>query len=109
MSRTDTIELQEVSPKGATKISVEPLHRQHGEASNGEQSNVDPQDGQDDAGSNNPEQEMVVYPSGAKLILTIIALALTIFLVALDSSIIAQAIPSITKQFGSIASITVSE
>jgi MFS family permease len=45
------------------------------------------------------------YPTGAKLVLTIIALSLSIFLVALDSTIVATAIPSITSDFKSVKNI----
>jgi MFS family permease len=46
-----------------------------------------------------------LYPSGAKLVLLTVSLVLSILLAALDSTIIATAIPSITDQFGSIANI----
>ena len=51
------------------------------------------------------EVEAIDYPSGAKLITITIGLALSIFLAALDSTILSTAIPSITDQFGSIANI----
>ena len=47
------------------------------------------------------------YPSGARFILTVLALALTIFLAALDGTIVAVAIPSITHHFDSIANVAV--
>ncbi|KUL83867.1 hypothetical protein ZTR_06584 [Talaromyces verruculosus] len=42
------------------------------------------------------------YPSGPKLFLIILALCLSVFLMALDNSIIATAIPKITDQFNSL-------
>ncbi|EEA27854.1 hypothetical protein EYB25_001178 [Talaromyces marneffei] len=42
------------------------------------------------------------YPSGLNLFLIILALCLTVFLMALDNSIIATAIPKITDQFNSL-------
>lgn len=45
------------------------------------------------------------YPRGARLVLITIGLVLSIFITALDSTIIATAIPSITTQFGSISNI----
>jgi MFS family permease len=45
------------------------------------------------------------YPGGIKLVLITIGLVLSIFLSALDSTIIATAIPSITDEFGSISNI----
>ena len=43
--------------------------------------------------------EDIVYPSGFKLFATMIALCFAVFLVALDNTIIATAIPRITDQF----------
>ncbi|KAF2114565.1 MFS gliotoxin efflux transporter glia [Lophiotrema nucula] len=45
------------------------------------------------------------YPSGIKLILITIGLVLSIFLSALDTTILATAIPRITDEFGSIGNI----
>ncbi|KAF2170430.1 hypothetical protein M409DRAFT_51473 [Zasmidium cellare ATCC 36951] len=45
------------------------------------------------------------YPSKWKLVTITIGLCLSIFLAALDSTIIAQAIPALTDQFGSISNI----
>ena len=45
------------------------------------------------------------YPSGPKLIAITTGLVLSIFLAALDSTIIATAIPSITDEFGTIRNI----
>ncbi|KAE8407334.1 putative efflux pump antibiotic resistance protein [Aspergillus pseudonomiae] len=45
------------------------------------------------------------YPSGLKLALVFWALCLTVFLVALDQTIIATAIPTITSQFHSVEDI----
>lgn len=44
-------------------------------------------------------ESQIVYPTGLKLALIIIALAFAVFLVALDNTIIATAIPRITDQF----------
>lgn len=44
----------------------------------------------------------VVYPTGLKLFLISIALCLSVFLVALDNTIIATAIPKITDRFQSL-------
>ncbi|KAJ7764904.1 major facilitator superfamily domain-containing protein [Mycena metata] len=46
-------------------------------------------------------EDAVVYPEGLKLFLITLALCLSVFLVALDSTIIATAIPKITDQFNS--------
>jgi hypothetical protein len=51
-----------------------------------------------------PEEE-VVYPGGLKLVVIIVALALAVFLVALDQTIIATAIPRITDHFNSVSDI----
>ncbi|KAF7290398.1 Major facilitator superfamily transporter [Mycena chlorophos] len=44
----------------------------------------------------------IVYPQGLKLALITVALCLAVFLVALDNTIIATAIPKITAQFNSL-------
>ncbi|KAK5704814.1 hypothetical protein LTR17_021578 [Elasticomyces elasticus] len=44
----------------------------------------------------------ISYPSGSKLVLILTATALSIFLVALDTTIVATAIPQITDDFGSL-------
>lgn len=46
-----------------------------------------------------------VYPSGARLVLVIIGLWLSMFLGALDSTILAQAIPSITETFSGLTNV----
>ena len=45
------------------------------------------------------------YPKGIRLVLLVVAICLAAFLVALDSTIIATAIPRITDQFGSVEDI----
>jgi predicted MFS family arabinose efflux permease len=45
------------------------------------------------------------YPSGVRLIFIIIGLVLSMFLAALDQTILATAIPSITDEFGNISNI----
>ncbi|KAJ7082694.1 major facilitator superfamily domain-containing protein [Mycena belliarum] len=51
------------------------------------------------------EEDAVEYPEGIKLLLVTIALCLSVFLVALDNTIIATAIPKITDQFQSLDDI----
>ncbi|KAJ5097754.1 MFS transporter [Penicillium angulare] len=51
------------------------------------------------------EPETPDYPSGLKLAFIFVALCLTVFLVALDQTIIATAIPTITSQFHSVEDI----
>ncbi|KAJ5139220.1 cytochrome P450 oxidoreductase [Penicillium bovifimosum] len=45
------------------------------------------------------------YPAGMKLVLPVLALVVSIFLVALDMSIVATAIPRITQEFNSLDDI----
>ena len=49
--------------------------------------------------------EGIEYPTGIKLALITIALCLSVFLMALDNTIIATAIPSITNQFHSLPDV----
>jgi len=53
-------------------------------------------------GSGQSGEDETVYPSGVKLLLITVALALSIFCVALDNTIIATAIPKITDDFQAI-------
>ncbi|KAJ7626965.1 putative MFS multidrug transporter [Roridomyces roridus] len=50
-------------------------------------------------------EDAVDYPSGLKLALICVALCLSVFLVALDNTIIATAIPKITDHFGSLEDV----
>lgn len=50
-------------------------------------------------------EDGVEYPTGLKLGLIMIALCLSVFLMALDNSIIATAIPKITDQFNSLQDV----
>ncbi|KAF7309754.1 Major facilitator superfamily transporter [Mycena indigotica] len=50
-------------------------------------------------------EDTITYPEGLKLALITIALCLSVFLVALDNTIIATAIPKITTQFNSLDDI----
>lgn len=52
--------------------------------------------------------EGIEYPTGMKLGLISMALCLSVFLMALDNSIIATAIPKITDQFHSLPDVGVS-
>ncbi|RAL67730.1 hypothetical protein DID88_008464 [Monilinia fructigena] len=54
---------------------------------------------------NELDGEEAVYPHGLKLVVILAALCLAVFLVALDQTIIATAIPKITDQFNSIQDI----
>lgn len=47
----------------------------------------------------------ITYPKNYRLVVTTIGLILSVFLAALNSTILATAIPSITSQFGSISNI----
>ncbi|KUI69640.1 Putative HC-toxin efflux carrier TOXA [Cytospora mali] len=51
------------------------------------------------------EEHEVVYPKGATRILIIVSLCLSVFLVALDQTIIAPALGAITAQFSSVKDI----
>lgn len=46
-----------------------------------------------------------VYPHGARLVLTGIALCMSIFLVALDGTIVSTAIPTIADEFNSLSDV----
>lgn len=48
----------------------------------------------------------IAYPTGAKLSLITLALCLSVFLMALDNTIIATAIPKITDEFKSLPDVS---
>ena len=50
-------------------------------------------------------EDEIEYPSGVKLFVISIALCLSVFLVALDNTIIATAIPKITDRFNSLGDV----
>jgi hypothetical protein len=52
-----------------------------------------------------PEDEEIIYPTGLVLAAIVLALCLAVFLVALDQTIIATAIPRITDKFHSVEDI----
>ncbi|ORY18766.1 major facilitator superfamily domain-containing protein [Clohesyomyces aquaticus] len=52
------------------------------------------------------EEDTTEYPSGTKLFCIVLALVLAIFLVSLDMTIIATAIPKITDDFGGLADVS---
>jgi hypothetical protein len=51
------------------------------------------------------EQPVDEYPTGLRFVLLTLGLILSIFLAALDSSIISTAIPRITDQFGTVKDV----
>ena len=51
------------------------------------------------------QQDEAEYPSGARLIFVLSAAALSVFLVALDTTIVSTAIPQITDEFKSVNDI----
>jgi hypothetical protein len=53
----------------------------------------------------NPDDDEVNYPTGLKFVIITIALCLSVFLVALDNTIIATAIPHITDQFKALGDV----
>ena len=57
------------------------------------------------AGTTSSDEANLVYPTGIKLALITLALCLSVFLVALDNTIIATAIPKITDRFNSLGDI----
>lgn len=56
-------------------------------------------------GSASPNEDETEYPSGKKVALIMVALLLAMFLIALDKTIIATAVPQITNQFNSLDDI----
>ncbi len=53
-----------------------------------------------------PEPDLSDYPAGARLVAIVIALVLVIFLVSLDMTIVATALPKITDEFGGLQDVS---
>jgi hypothetical protein len=53
----------------------------------------------------NAPKDEPVYPTGIKMVVIVLAICVASFLVALDQTIIATAIPRITDEFNSVADI----
>ena len=51
------------------------------------------------------DEDEIIFPTGLKLALITLALCLSVFLVALDNTIIATAIPKITDRFNSLGDV----
>ncbi|KAK7981304.1 hypothetical protein PG988_003542 [Apiospora saccharicola] len=58
-----------------------------------------------EAGIEVAKKDEIEYPSGIKLGLIVLALCLSVFLIALDNAIIATAIPKITDEFNSLPDV----
>lgn len=83
------------------KSTAGPEHR-----TSSPQQNVDfvsvPNEERDFADDSTLLNEEPEYPQGLRLVLIVVALCMTVFLVALDGTILATVIPTITSYFGSL-------
>lgn len=68
-------------------------------------SNQDQSNDNEKTGDNNTTEDVTEYPSGVKLAVILVALMVSNFLVALDTTIISTAIPVISQQFKSLQDI----
>lgn len=87
--------LSECSPSVTTPTAVQHLENEMEEPDDSNQAH-NPTQTQDDGHK---------YPTGIRLALIILALCMSVFLMALDNSIIATAIPKITDQFNSLSDV----
>lgn len=85
---------------GATLVNAPPILSESKASSIVETKNEDAR-----ANPATPEDDEMVYPGGVKLALITLALCLSVFLVALDNTIIATAIPKITDRFNSLGDV----
>ncbi|KAK5003455.1 hypothetical protein LTR28_010165, partial [Elasticomyces elasticus] len=69
------------------------------------QTGEESRDGPKKAVTSEASETSPVYPTGMKLGLITLALCLSVFLVALDNTIVATAIPRITDEFNSLADV----
>ncbi|KAH8592475.1 putative major facilitator superfamily transporter [Bisporella sp. PMI_857] len=80
-------------------------HVTEGNASSGADNAVTQNGGDTTEGSSEDGEIDIVYPSGSKLILLTFGLCMATFVVALDNTIIATAIPKITTVFNSLGDV----
>jgi hypothetical protein len=103
MAETEANETNVATPSQNTSTAVVPAEKDNGPISAVDQntSATTP-----DAGSpDTPNDDDIIYPTGLRLALILLALCCAVFLVALDQTIISTAIPKITDQFNSISDI----
>lgn len=99
--------------KTISNMSRKEEHRDHSSPESSERGSLDRhKTEQDQQGDNEKRDEAlqrveseIVYPTGATLYLVMASLYLGVFLIALDRTIIATAIPSITNDFGSLGDV----
>ena len=102
---TETVVAEKQSNK--TKAERVPVHPA---SSDGERTSLETNEkqgqGQDQDPAHLPSgEDDIVYPTGAKLAVILAALCLSVFLLALDNTIIATAIPKITDHFNSLGDV----
>ncbi|KAI8931397.1 hypothetical protein NX059_011727 [Plenodomus lindquistii] len=85
--------------------TMEPVRRKSSESQHHAAQSTVPSKGPPEHEAEVAEDDDSQYPTGLKLWLVIVALCLTVFLVALDQTIIAPALGAITVQFNSIQDI----
>jgi hypothetical protein len=102
------IEAEESSRQGSRSPSPAPSvkNEQHGEPELRKVASV--KEAQAELNRIMTSGEGIEYPTGVKLGLISMALCFSVFLIALDNSIIATAIPKITDQFHSLPDVGVS-
>jgi len=100
------IEAEESSRRGSRSPSPAPTKEKHGESELKKVASA--KEAQVELNRIMTSGEGVEYPTGMKLGLISMALCLSVFLMALDNSIIATAIPKITDQFHSLPDVGVS-
>lgn len=101
-SPQNSTEAPSVSSVSSINKSNEPIDEKNGKSAADvlEQENI-----KDEEAQASSAESAEHYPKGLKLIALIIALCLAVFLVALDQTIIATAIPKITDRFHSVSDI----
>ncbi|CAK5276202.1 unnamed protein product [Mycena citricolor] len=97
MSACGWSDRSDVIPLAKSTMLSDPLELNHITPPSGDSEKLEP--------TKIHDREDVEYPRGMKLALIVLALCLSVFLVALDNTIIATAIPKITDQFNSLADV----
>ncbi|KAI9747821.1 MAG: hypothetical protein M1815_003848 [Lichina confinis] len=87
------------APSPARDVADEKRPGEKGSVEKGSSEKLNDSDDEKQEQPDSDTAELDAYPTGARLVFIVVALVLTIFLVSLDLTIVATAIPKITSEF----------
>ena len=100
---TSTSSPKEVEPLPLSALTASPRNSKEEEQQSENEKKIVEEETKE--GKEHDGEDEAVYPGGLKLFIITLALCLSVFLVALDNTIIATAIPKITDRFNSLGDV----